>query len=122
MSWKLWKTNPTFSPRSWARRSSLSFPRSSPSIEDTAAASARRVRRGGRAASSCRSPTGPTMATKAPSGMEKLTSRSTAIRWSPDWYSFVNWRASSMRSHRVMGALLAGAMAISCTAHGRSEP
>ena len=37
MSWKLWNTKPTFSPRSWARLSSSSAVRSAPSSEHGAA-------------------------------------------------------------------------------------
>lgn len=51
------------------------------------------------------------MATKAPSGTENDTSRSTASRCSPLWYSFVNRTAWSMsRETRALAALLAAAM------------
>ena len=55
--WKNWKTKPIFAPRSAASASSSSAVMSVPPISDLARASARRARRSGRAASTCRCPT-----------------------------------------------------------------
>src|SRR6476659_1665574 len=54
------------------------------------------------------------MATNAPSGIVKFTSRSTASVWSPLRYSFVNWRASSMRSLRGAGAVALCGVLLAC--------
>src|SRR6267154_6821550 len=95
ISWKLWNTKPTFSPRSLARSFSDSFPRSDSSRSTVPRVGVSRpARRPRRVVLPL--PEGPTIATKAPCGIVNVTSRSTASFCSPLMYSLVTSRAISM--------------------------
>src|SRR5512133_3045828 len=88
--------NPTFSPRSFARWSSVSLPRSTPSritvpldgVSSPASSPSSVV---------FPLPDGPTIATNAPCGTANETSRSTVSWCEPLWNSLVKSRATSMR-------------------------
>src|SRR3982750_1582885 len=88
--------NPTFSPRSFARWSSVRLPRSTPSritvpldgVSSPASSPSSVV---------FPLPDGPTMATNAPCGTANETSRNTVSWCVPLWNSLVNSRATSMR-------------------------
>src|SRR5690349_10893297 len=102
--------NPTFSPRSCARSSSVIVVRLAPSRSTEPRLGVSRP------ASSPSSvvfplPDGPTIATYDPVGISKFTSRSTASWWSPLRYSFVNSLATSMstRVWIMMAALVMAA-------------